>query len=225
LAEIDLTKDYNYFDNYPRRRALAKVHNALLATIQILLSVCCVALFSTHTFAGDSSPTVRFVNEYIRELEDAYAIQTNAKKELSESSGIDKLMSEIRISTRTTIDLNTNISALKEIKLDAQCDDFRAGLIQIYGQKIGLHRQIIDDATEMLSGPKPGVDYGKIMAHAPQMTAMNESLDKTIFDITRGIFLCVVDRTSEKNGILTRLVMTNNERKQMIRVWTHNLIQ
>ena len=48
-------------------------------------------------------------------------------------------------------------------------------------------------STEFLSGPKPDVDYGKLVARVPQLRALNDNLDEMLFKMAGGVFLCLID--------------------------------
>jgi hypothetical protein len=56
---------------------------------------------------------------------------------------------------------------LKDMRLTGQFANLIPGLRAFDQQKIDLHQQLIGFVTEVLSGPKPGVDYGKISAEIP----------------------------------------------------------
>jgi hypothetical protein len=40
----------------------------------------------------------------------------------------------------------------------------------------------------LLSGPEPGVNYGKLTARAPELTAQVEEIDKSIFTMAQAMF-------------------------------------
>jgi hypothetical protein len=71
-------------------------------------------------------------------------------------------------------------------------------------------------STVFLSGPKPGVDYGAMTARMPQITAEMESIDKAIFNVSPAVVLCLVDERADSQGHLSHLIITKNQRKQMI---------
>jgi len=52
-------------------------------------------------------------------------------------------------------------------------------------------------AKMILAGPEPGVNYGKLVARAPELTAQVEQMDKTIFTMAQALFFALVDDASD----------------------------
>jgi len=69
---------------------------------------------------------------------------------------------------------------LKGMTLDKQFEKVPETIIGFYEEKIGLHQKMIDMATALASGPKPGVDYQAMVADAPKASATLEYIDRSL---------------------------------------------
>jgi hypothetical protein len=149
----------------------------LLVAVGLLCCVvlCCVA--ATQAVAAET-PHIVFVQEYIRQLGELEGFRTAAKVDLKQkNANANALTDGIHWSTRTQIALRSNIDMLKGMHLDPPNEGLIPQIADINLMKIELHGQMIAAATEFMSGPKPGVDYGKIAAEIPKLRAELEALD------------------------------------------------
>ena len=83
-------------------------------------------------------------------------------------------------------------------------------------------------AKAMVRGPKQGVDYGAMAAHAPELTAEIEQIDKSMFTMAVPMFFVLVDEQRlGSDGKLHHLLLTKKERTDMIQlidqVWGQTL--
>jgi len=165
---------------------------------------------------------IAFANEFIRELGEAYKVQQQATKELAQdATPTDKMMTAIRSSTRIELAAKTNIGMLEGIHLGGHCSGFEKGLSDINAQRNSIHEEMVGISTEFLSDPKPDVDYGKLVARMPALTAQNDSLDELLFKMASAVFLCLVDDTrKDAAGTLDHLILSRAERTQMSRYVT-----
>lgn len=85
-------------------------------------------------------------------------------------------------------------------------------LVSIYHafdqQKVDLYQNMIDIATAMLSGPRPGVDYGKLTADIPKIRAEIECIDEYLFKAFPLIFSILIDPMADSKN---RLQPSNNQ--------------
>src|SRR5262249_17910437 len=134
------------------------------------------------------------VQEFVRELEVLYRLQETAKKELAEDSSTSgKLMTGIRVGTRTVFEMNESINRLSIINVGGQWDEFRDLLKEAHQQRIVIVQETTQIAKTFMAGPKPGVNYGELTARAPELTAQVEQIDKTIFTMAQAMFFALVD--------------------------------
>jgi hypothetical protein len=69
----------------------------------------------------------------------------------------------------------------------------------------------------MIAGPKSGVDYGAMAADAPKLTAALEYIDRSLFQATPLIFATLIAEKPDKEGHMSRLRITREERDKLVR--------
>ena len=171
---------------------------------------------------GNAQKTARiaFVQEFVRELEVLYRLQETAKKEFAEDSSANgKLMTAVRVGTRTLFEMNEGINRLNLIKVDGQWAKFRDMLKELHQERIALVQEMNQGAKMLLAGPEPGVNYGKLTARAPELTAQVEQIDKSIFTMAQAMFFALVDDARVgADGNLDHLLLTKKDRTSMIQL-------
>lgn len=198
---------------------------ALLLTV---MGCVCFTAAQSQPF-NEKNPRVQLASEFVRELEVLYQLQETAKKELAEdNSSSGKLVTGIRVGTRTVLEMNESIHRLDGIAVDGQWAEFRDLLKQLDSERIRIFQEMNQMAKAMMSGPKPGVDYGAMVAHAPELTAEVEQVDKSMFNMAQAMFFALVDEQRlGPDGKLHHLLLTTKERAGMIqlidKVWGQSL--
>jgi hypothetical protein len=178
---------------------------------------------------NERNPRIQLASEFVRELEVLYRLQETGKKELAEDgSSSGKLTTGIRVGTRTMFEMNESINRLDGIAVDGQWAEFRDMLKQLDSERIRIFQEMNQMAKAMMSGPKPGVDYGAMAAHAPELTAEIEQIDKSMFNMAQAMFFALVDEQRlGPDGKLYHLLLTKKDRANMIqlidKVWGQNL--
>lgn len=134
------------------------------------------SLIAQHGVAAETpeTPHLAFATEYIRELAAIENIRDGAKRELNESDATGKLMAGIHADTLFEIELQAEILTLKDMRLNAPYDDLIPGIIDFYSEKIKTFKridEILQNVVSALTGPKPGEDYGKLIAEMPKLRA------------------------------------------------------
>jgi hypothetical protein len=191
----------------------------------------CVAYFTSAQSQpfNEKNPRVQLVSEFIRELEVLYRLQETTNKEFAEDdSAMGKIATSIRVGTRTVFEMNESIHRLDGIAVDGQWAQVRDGLKQLDTDRIGIAQETIQMSKVMLSDPKPGVDYGAITAHAPELTAQMEQTDKVVFKVSKYFFMALLDEQRvAPDGKLYHLLLTKKERANMIqlidKIWGQKL--
>jgi hypothetical protein len=163
---------------------------------------------------------IALAQEFVRELEVLYRLQETAKKEFAEdSSGSGRLMTGIRVGSRTLFEMNDSINRLSLINVDAKWAEFRDMLKLLHQQRIEVVQEMNQGAKTLLAGPEPGVNYGKLVARAPELTAQVEQIDKSIFTIAQAMFFALVDDAHvEADGKLHHLLLTKKDRTRMVQL-------
>ncbi len=181
-----------------------------------------LSIFAT-SWAAEKKETSHYevVDEYIRSLGTTYNLQQVAKKDIevdnkSDDPAIAGLMSGIRNSTRVKLELNYSIQKLKGMNLNNPFDTLLPTTIDFYKNKHELHDDLIKIATNLLSGPKPGVDYGKMAAIMPQITAQVEYIDESIFQLMPMVFALLIDTKPDSEGHMSHLNISTAQKLKLI---------
>jgi len=187
----------------------------------IVCGASCASLQS-EPLAGNAQKAARIAlaQEFVRELEVIYRFQETAKKEFAEdSSGPGKLMTGIRVGSRTLFEMNDSINRLSMINVDARWAEFRDALKKLHQERIVLVHEMNQMSKTLLAGPEPDVNYGKLTARAPEITAQVEQIDKIIFTIAKAMFFALVDDDRRgADGKLHYLILTKKDRTSMVQL-------
>ena len=180
------------------------------------------ASLQAEPLAGNAQKAARIAlaQEFVRELEVIYRLQETAKKEFAEdSSGSGKLTTGTRVDTRTLFEMNDSINRLSMINVDARWAEFRDALKKLHQERIVLVHEMSQMSKTRLAGPEPDVNYGRLTARAPEITAQVEHLDKIIFTIAKAVFFALVDDDRVgADGTLHYLILTKKDRASMIQL-------
>jgi hypothetical protein len=187
----------------------------------IVYGASCASLQS-QPLPGNAQNTARIalVQEFVREMEVLYRLQETAKKEFAEdTSGPGKLMTGIRVGSRTILEMNDSINRLNILKVDGTWAEFRDLLKQLHQERIGITQEMNQASKMLLAGPEPGVNYGKLTARAPELTAQAEAIDKSIFTMAKAMFFALVDDARVgADGNLHHLLLTKKDRTSMVQL-------
>jgi len=160
---------------------------------------------------------IALAQEFVRELE---ILQQAAKQELAEdSSGPGKLATSMKVRTRMLFEMNDSINRLSMINVDAKWAEFRDALKKLHHERIVLLHEMNQMSKTLLAGAEPDVNYGKLTAPAPEITAQVEQIDKIIFTIAKAMFFALVDDDRVgRGGKLHHLLLTKKERTSMVQL-------
>lgn len=165
---------------------------------------------------GQNEERKHFVNEYIRQLSQIVSIRAQAVKDMSPDPA-GKMADCIRNGTRLALELGSNTSMMRSIKLTGEHARSPGLVAQIWDQEKGQYQAMDDLCSTMIAGPKPGVDYGPIAASAPKITANVEYLDQTLFEVSPLVFAALISDMPDKQGHMSHLILTHKERDEMVR--------
>jgi hypothetical protein len=176
----------------------------------------CMVLLATNSMAfAQENSSLAFVSEFVRELGTTERIRSTGELELKEKDA-DRIAGAIRNSTRVQLELRSSIGMLSGMHLKPPVDGIPQSIIDLYKQKIEYHQELIDIASQFSAGQKPGVDYGKLAAEMPKITATLEYLDETLFKVTPAVFGALIDMKADIQGHVSHLVITKAERQKLI---------
>jgi hypothetical protein len=161
---------------------------------------------------------IALVKEFVRELEVINRLQETATKEFAEdSSTLGRLATGIRVGSRTILEMNDSINRLNLIEVDARWAEFRDMLKQLHQLRIASVQEMKQMSKTVLAGPELGVNYGKLTARAPELTAQLEEIDKSIFNMAQAMFFALVDDARiGADGNLHHLLLTKRDRTSMV---------
>ena len=183
----------------------------LLARYFGTIVLCCL----TGASYAQQTPAYNVVAEYIRQLAAIQEVQELSARELKASN--NSLLDAIRGSTRIKLELSRDIETFKAMNLDPPFETLLPTVINYYRQKIELHDTLIEIASKFIAGPQTGVDYGKLTAAIPQISVLLEDIDKSLFRTAQLFCLLLVDRKPDSKGLLTHLMITTAQRKQLVK--------
>jgi hypothetical protein len=191
--------------------------NAVKKFMVIFTLLLCFLTFDAEAQTKDT-PHYDVVSEYIRSLGSIYTIQQTATNENKISKGdlTKVLLDSIRNGTRFKLALNASIGALERMSLKEPFETLLPNTIQWYKYKIDLFGEMVEISKTLIDGPKPGVDYGKMTARMPEITAQIEYIDESIFQSMVLVFALLIDEKPDKDGHMSRLNITKAERKKLI---------
>lgn len=189
----------------------------------ILIVPALIMMAPSPTPKAQDTPPFAVASEYIRELGEMWAAQQKVDLEqVEDRASSDPAnrgeMTLIRHAARVNMILRTNISMLKTMRLTRKPFDTTLGMfIALYGHKAILMEEMSKNVGAFLGGPKVGVDYGKILVRAPQITAEMEDVDKSLFQGTLLMFGALIDMKADSLNRANHLLITKAERDELVK--------
>jgi len=188
------------------------------------LAVClCLAVSLSSTSSTSDKPPQKpetshlvFVTEYVRELEAMESIRASGEEELKRGAQDDVFSIAIHASTRSQLELRSEIAQLRGMRLKAPFDTLIPTLVSFSQQKVERYQRMIDISSAMIAGPKPGVDYGKLAAEMPKIRAELEYIDQSLFEATPLIFATLIDQKEDSKNHVSHLIITKAEREKLL---------
>jgi hypothetical protein len=178
----------------------------------------------TETLTGTISkeketPHYDVVAEYIRALGANHNIQQKWSKdhEDNKDNRIKEMMNAVRSGTRFKLELRSSISALKRMSLKKPFDELLLNTISFYELKMELYEEIVKISKKFVDAdPKPDVDYSKMVARMPEITAQLEYIDESIFQSMVLVFALLIDEKPDSEGHMSHLNITKAQRQKFI---------
>lgn len=201
-----------------KRRLPIGVLTGPWASMQLARKSLALIIFSfivTPAWSAETSH-LAFVQEYVRELGQLEELRAAAEDELKRK-GANPFTAGIHFGTRMQIALRTDIGQLNHIHLDPPFKELPADIVRLHEGKIKVYDRMIEIETQMLSRPKPGVDYGAMAAEMPKLRALLDSIDDSFLQMSALAFASLIDQTRpDKKGHLNRLVITKAEQQDLL---------
>jgi hypothetical protein len=165
------------------------------------------------------TPHYEVVAEYIRSLGSVYQIQKASLKEQAENTEnpTQRVMDSIRNFTKLKYEMRLSMNMLKNMYLKPPFETLIPTTIELYQRKNNLYDESLKSSKILVSGtPKPGVNYDKMLARAPEITAEAEIADETIFKIMPLVFALLIDQKPDDEGHMSHLSITTEQKQKLI---------
>jgi hypothetical protein len=166
------------------------------------------------------TPPYDIVSEYIRSLSAVHKIQQSATNEPQNAGDdhVQSMMNAIRNFTRLKLQLNVSIGMLKDMRLKREpFDGLLENTIWIYKEKVKLFDEALKISKKTVGvTPKPGVDYEKMLARMPEITAQIEYLDESLFQLMVMVCGLLIDEKPDSEGHMSHLNISSEQRQSLI---------
>jgi hypothetical protein len=169
-----------------------------------------------------ATSSYEFARAFVDQLVETHQGEELAAREISAAqkapdSGQQILLSAVRNCTRMKLKLNVMIRRVEQTHLaDANFDKLPPYLMQMYARKAELCDEIVQSAQTLLEGPKPGVDYGKLAGHMPEVTAQVEYVNEAIFKATPMVAMSFVSKKPDSKNHLSHLSITRRQAQELV---------
>jgi hypothetical protein len=188
-----------------------------LQTAALFISLTAILPASAEMQSAQRAQRIELVNLYIGELEKLQNLQQTSAKEFAEDeTATARLMTGIRVGTRTIYAMNEIDSRLDLLKLPESYQKLISLLRSLNEQRIECVKELVSSAKIMLSA-QPGDNVSALVARAPELTAEMEKLNTNIFKVSPYVSLSLMDDTRlNKEGNFDHLILTEKQRVDMV---------
>ena len=186
-----------------------------MRTVRLLLTLLLLMMFKL-AMAGDLTNYSAAVT-YVRCLAKTYDLQEAAKLELSRvKDPTSVLMTNVRMSTKAKLEMRAMIAEMNQLDVGEDAKPFVQNLSDFYRKKIDLNDSLIEVASKLLDGPKPGADYGKLLASTAEISGILEQIDEQIFKLANAFFAIMIDLRPDKSGHANHLKITRAQKAELL---------
>ena len=173
------------------------------------------------TDAVHAQGALEFVSEYVRELGEIEHLRSTTLQELR-AEPENTFPTCIRGNTRMKLALSSHAAFMKRVIFEHQITNSDITkiinvIVEMYQHKIEVLQRMSDNCAAFMNGPQPNVDFGKLAAEAPMITAHLESVDRALFEVTPAIFAALIDERPDAQNHMSHLTITTAERADLVR--------
>ena len=163
---------------------------------------------------------LEFVSEYVRELGEIERLRSATLREL-EAEPQNRLPTCIRGNTRMQLALSSHAAFMKRVVSDRKLtnpDIIKTVNVigEMYSHKVEVLQRLSDNCAAFMNGRQLDVDYGKLAAEAPMITAHLEFVDQALFEVTPLIFAALIDERPDAQNHMSHLTITKAERTGLV---------
>jgi hypothetical protein len=182
----------------------------------ICLMLTALTAFATNETRAQETSHLAFVTEYIRELSANEAKRAAAQREVASAATQSEMFIDmIHSSTAIQLELRSQIYMLQSMHLEPPSETIVPTIIGLDQYKIGLHQKLIEIASAVLEGPKPGIDFNKMATTMPQIRALLDNIEETLMQISPLVFVTLIDQRPDSQNHVNHLVITKSERDEL----------
>lgn len=165
-----------------------------------------------------TQPEIQFVSDYIRALGEIEHVRAEGEGELKTATSPNEQFSSCVHTAQLQMHAAADAANLAATyKLTGDSKETPSLLVKYYATKGEMFNSLSSICQTMLQGPKPGVDYGKLMADMPKLRADMEYADKNLLPMSVLVFSALISATPDKQGHMSRLIVTKKERDDLVR--------
>lgn len=174
-------------------------------------------LVAAPALANGPNRALEFARAYVRALSETESIRADSERDLKTAGGTQEQFSECIHSTQLQIYAMADAAnTAATFRLPAPSKETPSLVVKYFADKGRMYASLSDMCQTVLEGPKPGVDYGKIAVDMPKLRADMEHLDKMLFPLAVSVFAALIDPKPDKQGHMSRLVLTRQERDDLV---------
>jgi len=163
---------------------------------------------------AQETPKLQFVQSYIRALGELEEVRALSERELKDANS-NQMANCVRHTESMVLVLGGHASAFQKMKLGEPHSEIPPLISQQFAMQRSLYGQLHDICVTLSAGPKPGVDYSKLAATAPDITAKLRYAEKNLEPMTGLVFTTLIDMRTDAQGQVTHLVLTKAERQDV----------
>jgi hypothetical protein len=168
----------------------------------------------------EDTPPYNVASEYVRSFSAIHSIQQSALNEIKDGgeNPVGSSMNAIRTFTRYKLEYGLSIRLLEGMRITREgFNGLIPETVSLYKEKIKLYDEAMKISKAfMTSTPKPGVDYEKMAARMPEITANLEYLDQTLPALTTMVCFLLIDEKPDSEGHMNNLNISSKERQSLI---------
>jgi len=191
--------------------------------MRFLLCLLIIALLLPASFSFAETQEYGFAKAYISSLITRKQIEERATHDLREA-GADQMKKDIALmknANRAKLELQAAINSLSQYTetKNKTLADAATFLIRGYGDLIKNYNEMVK-TLEIMNNPtnatNPNIDLGKMMNEVSQITASQEYISETLFQVTALAVAVLIDQKPDREGHLSYLSIASAERKDLI---------
>jgi hypothetical protein len=182
-----------------------------------------VFLLFLSAFSYAQSQEYKFAEAYIKGLGYRYELEVKAESDLSEAGNdiSQKNMASMRNTHRGILKLREAINILLPYKNSSReyIREATENVITWYTNMIDNYNNGLDaleKLTNATSENNSNIDMGKLSRTVTEITAKQEYISESLFQLTTLIAMILIDEVPDKNNHVSFLLITSKERKNLL---------